>query len=96
MALTLSQPVKGYLAGNLTMVTYQFTAAGSGDTLTVSIPANYPDLAIFTDANGNTITSSPPTFGTWTTTGGLGSATLTANSGGVVTNGHMVLIYRAN
>ena len=96
MALTLSLPIKGYLAGNLNFVVYNFTAASSGDTITVSIPAAYPFVSLFFDANGNQIITSLPTFGSWTTSGNLGSATLTANAGGVVTNGHMVLIYGGN
>lgn len=96
MALTLSGISKGYLGGNILVSVYLYNAAGSGDTLSVTIPGGVPFMTQFSDANGNVIVSNPPTFGSWTTTGGSSAATLTANSGGVITNGRMLIFNGAN
>jgi hypothetical protein len=91
MAITLTFINKSYFGAGTTAVVYNFTAAGSGDTLTVTVSGPPPFESNFMDANSNQIVTTPPTFGAWTTTGGSSSATVTANAGGVVTNGKMVL-----
>jgi len=92
MAITLSQLNKFYFGPSGVMTIYNWTAASSGDTLAVSVPGPQPYKCEFMDANSDQIVSSPPTFGTWTTTGGVSTATVTANSGGVVTNGKMIIL----
>lgn len=96
MALSTTLVNKYYLGGGGTIAVYQFTASGSGDTLSVSLPGGTPFFAQFMDANANEINTTPPTFGAWTTSGGLSTSTLTANAGGVVTNGRMILLYGGN
>ena len=92
MAITLTLLNKFYLGSGGVMTIYNWTAAGSGDTLSVTTSGPQPYKCEFMDANSDQITTSPPTFGSWTTMGGSSSATVTANAGGVVTNGKMILI----
>lgn len=96
MALTTTLINKYYFGGGGVMVVYSFTAAGSGDTLAVTLPGGTPFRTEFTDANANQIVTNPPTFGAWTTSGAVSTATLTANAGGVVTAGRMLLTYGGN
>lgn len=96
MALTTTLINKYYLGGGGVLAVYAITASGSGDTLAISLPGGVPFYSQFMDANCNEINSTPPTFGAWTTSGGLSTSTLTANSGGVVTNGRMTLLYGGN
>lgn len=96
MALSTTLINKYYMGGGGVMAVYAFTAAGSGDTLAVTLPGGTPFQTQFMDANANEINTTPPTFGAWTTSGGVSTATLTANAGGVVTAGRMILIYGGN
>lgn len=80
---------------------FQFTASGSGDTLSVTV-SGLPISSMFYTPQGssggtNLIASSPPTFGAFAagTVPGTYTATLTANSGGVVTNGILRLMHAA-
>lgn len=91
MAITLTALNRNYFGAGATAIVYNWTASGSGDTLVVTVSGPPPYEANFMDANGNQIVTSPPTFATWTTTGGSSSSTVTANAGGVATNGKMVL-----
>jgi hypothetical protein len=91
MAITLTLINKAYLGAGAVMNIFSLTATGAGDTLSVGVTGGTPYKAEFMDANANQIITSPPTFGTWTTSGGLSTSTLTANAGGVVTNGRMIV-----
>jgi len=90
MAMTLTPRNKAPLAGGLVLFYFDYTASGSGDTATVAVSGPAPIASIFTNA-GNQVITNLPTFGSWTTTGDVSSATLTANSGGAFT-GQMILI----
>jgi hypothetical protein len=92
MAITVANPKIALLAGNMKALFYTFTAAASGDTATIGVQGGVPFLTQFSDGNGNIIVSNPPTFGSWTTTNDGSTATLTANAGGVVTNGGMYIL----
>ena len=92
MAITLTLINSYRLGEGGNLLVYTYTGAGSGDTISVGITGSVPHTSHFTDANGNIIVSNPPTFGAWTASGGTATATLTANAGGVVTNGRMVLL----
>lgn len=87
MAITLTPRSKVYLGPGFLLDIYDYSAAGSGDTLAVSVTGGYIVSTEFFDANHNQIATNQPTFGTWSLTGGISSATLTANTGGVVTGG---------
>lgn len=91
MAITITPQNKYYLGGAGVVSVYNFTAAGSGDTLSITINGPQPYFVQFMDANSNEVNGTPPTFGAWTTTNGASTSTLTANSGGVLTNGRMIL-----
>lgn len=91
MAITATYVNKFYLGASGVVAVYNFTASGSGDTAVITVPGPQPVFVQFCDANSNEVNANNPTFGAWTTTGGSSSATLTANSGGVVTGGKMLL-----
>lgn len=92
MALTLTPANRAYLGSGVAIQVYSMTATGSGDTATLYVTGGIPTKVEFMDANANQITSSPPTCGSWTTSGGSSSCTITANAGGVVTNGRCLVI----
>ena len=96
MAMTLTYIGKAPVAVGCEFIIYNLTASSSGDTSTVSVAGGQPYKTDFMDANSNQIVTNPPTFGAWTTSNGITSATLTANAGGVVTNGKMLLTVGGN
>lgn len=93
MAITISY-IGAQRFANVTQDYYNFSAAGSGDTLSFTVTGKLFSIEFF-DANGNQILSSGPTIGTVSagTIPGTNTGTITANSGGVVTNGTMVVAH---
>jgi hypothetical protein len=92
MAITLTFIGKSYFGAGIAYLVYDFTGTSSGDTSVVSVSGPPPYKTEFIDANGNQIVTSPPTFGAWTTSGDVSSSTVTANAGGVITHGKMILL----
>lgn len=95
MAMTLTPRQKAYLGSGWVRQVYDYTASGAGDTAVVAVPGGYIMATNVFDANHNQVISTPPTFGAWSISGGVSTSTLTANAGGVVTLGTLVLDYAA-
>ena len=96
MALTLTPVNKVYLGQGAAINIYLMTAASSGDTITLTTTGGIPLKVEFMDANANQIATSPPTCGTWSTSGGFSTCTVTANAGGVVTLGRCLVYSGGN
>lgn len=91
MALTVTSVAKAYPGAGIVQSYFTFTASGSGDTTTLTVVGGTPYKIEFMDANANQIVTSPPTVGAWTIASGNSSSTMTANAGGVVTNGRVII-----